>query len=163
MAKAPDIGSAAPDFTLPGVLLTPSGTAERGEYRLSQAKGSPLVLVFYPGDGTPVCTRQLCSYTADLERFTGLGATVWAVSGQDLDSHERFARKHGLGFPLLVDEGERVAESYGITAPAVGVRRSVFVLDGDGIVRWRHIALVGLTFRSTDTLVEQLRLLRAEG
>ncbi|GHJ39085.1 peroxiredoxin family protein [Streptomyces sp. TS71-3] len=159
MARAPEVGSAAPDFTLPGLRLE-SGAVERGEYRLADAKGSPLVLVFYPGDDTMVCTRQLCAYTSDLDRFRDLGAAVWAVSPQDLDSHERFARKRALALPLLADAGEAVAASYGITAPGLGLRRSVFVLDGDGIVRWRHIALVGMTFRSTDTLVEQLELLR---
>ncbi len=159
MTKAPEVGSAAPEFTLPGLLLASEET-ERREYRLTEAKGSPLVLVFYPGDGTPVCTRQLCSYTSDLGLFQELGATVWGISGQDLDSHEKFARKHQLAFPLLVDKGEAVAAAYGITAPGLGLRRSVFVLDGDGIVRWRHIALVGLTYRSSETIAEQLRLLR---
>ncbi|GHH85039.1 peroxiredoxin [Streptomyces sulfonofaciens] len=159
MTRAPEVGAAAPDFALPGLLLS-SDAVRRREYRLADAKGRPLVLVFYPGDGTMVCTKQLCSYTSELDRFKDLGADVWAVSPQDLDSHEKFARKHGLAFPLLYDEGQAVAAAFGIRAPGVGPRRSVFVLDGDGVVRWRHIALVGLTFRSTDTLVEQLALLR---
>ncbi|MFI5619763.1 peroxiredoxin [Streptomyces sp. NPDC051567] len=159
MTKAPEVGSAAPEFALPGVLLD-GDVADRRIYRTADAGGSPLVLVFYPGDDTLVCTRQLCAYTSGLDRFKGLGAEVWGISGQDLDSHERFARKHGISFPLLVDSGETVAAAYGITAPGLGLRRSVFVLDGEGVVRWRHVALVGLTFRSTDTLVEQLELLR---
>jgi peroxiredoxin Q/BCP len=159
MTSAPEVGSAAPDFTLPGLLLT-SQAAERREYRLTGALGSPLVLVFYPGDDTMVCTRQLCAYTSALDQFRDLGAAVWAISPQGLESHEKFARKHRISFPLLVDSGEAVASAYGIRAPGLGPRRSVFVLDGDGIVRWRHIALVGLTFRSSDTLVQQLAMLR---
>ncbi|MFD8596779.1 peroxiredoxin [Kitasatospora sp. NPDC059646] len=158
MAKPPEPGTPAPDFALPGLRLTGDG-AERREYRLADAKGSPLVLAFYPGDDTLVCTRQLCSYNTDLDRFAGLGAAVWCISGQDLDSHERFARKRGLGLPLLSDAGEAVARSYGITAPGIGLRRSVFVLDAAGTVRWRHVALAGLTFQRPDTLVRELAAL----
>src|SRR6266581_3504538 len=87
MAKTLAIGATAPDFTLPGVLVT-GGTAERGDYTLSAQRGKPVVLAFYPGDNTPVCTRQLCSYTSGLDAFTGLGAAVWGISPQDVDSHE---------------------------------------------------------------------------
>ncbi len=158
MGQAPEVGSAAPRFVLPGVLFDGEAVEHRA-YRLTDAKGSPLVLVFYPGDDTLVCTRQLCSYASELDRFKDLGAAVWAVSSQDLDSHERFARKRRLPFPLLFDSGEEVAAAYGITTPGLGLRRSVFVLDGDGTVRWRHVALVGLTYRSTDTITRQLSML----
>ncbi|MFD8478072.1 peroxiredoxin [Kitasatospora sp. NPDC059673] len=158
MARAPEPGTPAPDFTLPGVQLD-QDTAHRREFRLADAAGSPLVLVFYPGDDTLVCTRQLCSYNSELHQFTELGATVWCISGQDLDSHERFARKRGLHLPLLSDTGEAVARAYGITAPGIGLRRSVFVLDGAGTVRWRHVALAGLTFQRPDTLLRQLAAL----
>ncbi|GAA3021215.1 thioredoxin-dependent thiol peroxidase [Kitasatospora albolonga] len=158
MAKPPAVGASAPSFSLPGVLLT-EDLAERREYRLEEAKGSPLVLVFYPGDDTPVCTKQLCSYTSDLDRFRDLGATVWGISPQDLDSHERFARKHRLGFPLLADPDRAVARAYGITVPGLGLRRSVFILDGGSTVTWRHIALAGLTFQHADTLAAQLAAL----
>ena len=78
MAKIPDVGQAAPDFTLSGVVVA-DGQATQGEYSLSQQRGKPLVLAFYPGDNTAVCTRQLCSYTSGLESFTDFGATVWAI------------------------------------------------------------------------------------
>ncbi|MFD0264959.1 peroxiredoxin [Kitasatospora indigofera] len=159
MPKPPEPGSRAPEFTLPGVLLE-EDIAERRDYRLTEAKGSPLVLVFYPGDDTTVCTKQLCSYTSDLDRFKDLGATVWGVSPQDLDSHERFARKHRLAFPLLADTDRAVARAYGIAVPGLGLRRSVFILDGDGTVRWKHVALAGLTFQHSDTLAAQLAALR---
>ncbi|MFD9127906.1 peroxiredoxin [Kitasatospora sp. NPDC059571] len=158
MPKPPEAGTQAPDFTLPGLLLD-GDTAERREYRLADAKGGPLVLVFYPGDDTPVCTKQLCEYTSDLERFAGLGATVWGVSPQDLDSHERFARKHRIGFPLLADPDRTVAKAYGIAVPGLGLRRSVFILDADLTVRWKHVALAGLTFRHSDELAAQLAAL----
>ncbi|MGW4382481.1 peroxiredoxin family protein [Kitasatospora sp. NPDC004531] len=161
MPKPPEPGTPAPDFTLPGLVLD-GDAAVRREYRLAEAKGSPLVLAFYPGDDTLVCTRQLCSYSTDLHRFTDLGATVWCISGQDLESHERFARKRELALPLLSDPGEAVARAYGITAPGIGLRRAVFVLDGEGVVRWRHVALAGLTFQRTDTLLRELAALAAE-
>jgi len=128
---------------------------------LSAQRGSPLVLAFYPGDNTTVCTRQLCSYTSGLEAFTDFGATVWAISPQGLDSHEKFARKYGLAFPLLADEGLRVSREYGITLGGAGLRRSVFVIDAAGILRWRRVTLVGLTFPSAQTISAQLRELEA--
>ncbi|GAA1238673.1 peroxiredoxin [Kitasatospora nipponensis] len=158
MAKSPEVGSPAPDFTLPGLLLT-EGSPEFHDYRLADAKGHPLVLVFYPGDDTAVCTKQLCSYTSDLDRFKDLGATVWGISPQGLESHEAFARKHRLGFPLLADTDRTVAKAFGIAVPGLGLRRSVFILDATGAVRWKHVALAGLTFQHSDTLAEQLAAL----
>jgi peroxiredoxin Q/BCP len=156
MAKTPEAGTTAPDFTLPGLVLGPDGEATRGSYTLSEQRGNPLVLVFYPGDNTAVCTKQLCSYTSDLDRFKDLGATVWGISPQGLDSHEAFARKYDLGFPLLADTDRAVAKAYGIAIAGLGLRRSVFILDGDGSVTWKHVALAGLTFQNTDTLAQQL-------
>jgi peroxiredoxin Q/BCP len=155
MAKTPDIGQVPPDFTLPGVELT-GGEATRGEYTLSQQRGKPVVLAFYPGDNTTVCTRQLCAYTSGLESFANFEATVWAISPQGLASHEGFARKYDLAFPLLADEGLTVARKYGITLAGAGLRRSVFVIDAGGVLRWKHVTLVGLTFPSADTISAQL-------
>ena len=155
MAKIPDVGQVAPDFTLPGVLLA-GGEAAQGQYTLSQQRGKPVVLAFYPGDNTAVCTRQLCSYTSGLESFTGFGATVWAISPQGLASHEQFARKYNLAFPLLADEGLTVSKQYGITLGGAGLRRSVFVIDSGGVLRWKHVTLVGLTFPSANTISGQL-------
>src|SRR5450432_1923574 len=151
MAKTPEVGKTAPDFTLPGVLVTADG-APRADYTLSAQRGTPVVLAFYPGDNTSVCTKQLCSYTSGLDSFTGLGATVWGISPQDVDSHEGFARKHGLAFPLLADVGLAVSRLYGITLAGAGLRRSVFVVDASGIVLWKHVTLVGLTFPSAATI-----------
>ncbi|MBR7835359.1 peroxiredoxin [Actinospica durhamensis] len=157
MAKSPAIGQPAPDFTLPGVVLA-DGAAQRGEFSLAAQRGRPLVLAFYPGDETAVCTKQLCSYSSGLDRFTALDATVWGISPQTVESHENFARHHGLGMPLLADTGLEVASAYGITVGKV-LRRAVFLLDGDGVLRWKHVAMLGLTFQSLDTIAEQLRRL----
>ena len=158
MAKTPEIGQVPPDFTLPGIELTGSEISE-SEYTLAQQRGQPIVLAFYPGDNTTVCTRQLCSYTSGLESFTGFGARVWAISPQGLASHEQFARKYKLAFPLLADDGLVVSRQYGIALGGVGLRRSVFVIDADGVLRWKHVTLVGLTFPSADVISAQLAAL----
>jgi peroxiredoxin Q/BCP len=158
VAKTPEIGQVPPDFTLDGIQLSGSEIS-KSEYTLSQQHGQPIVLAFYPGDNTPVCTNQLCSYTSGLESFTGFGARVWAISPQGLASHEQFARERQLGFPLLADEGLVVSRRYGITLLHAGLRRSVFVIDADGVLRWKHVTLVGLTFPPASTISAQLAAL----
>jgi peroxiredoxin Q/BCP len=160
LAKTPDTGRTAPDFTLTGVVLK-NGDVIESRYTLSAHRGSPIVLAFYPGDNTAVCTRQLCSYTSGLENFTSFGADIWAISPQGLASHEQFARKYRLAFPLLADEGLAVSRQYGITLAGAGLRRSVFVVDADGILRWKHVTLVGLTFPPAETIAAQLAALKA--
>jgi len=143
---SPSVGAPAPDFTLPGT--SPEG---RRPYVLSDLRGRPVVLAFYPGDDTPVCTRQLCSYQDDLARFASFDAVVLGISPQGVDSHEAFAARRGLTFPLLADTDKAVARLYGVTGP-LGIRRAVFVLDAEGVVRWKHIAALGLTYQDVDTI-----------
>lgn len=139
------VGDTAPEFTLPA---TGGRTVS-----LSQFRGQPVVVVFYPGDDTPVCTKQLCSYNNELAQFADVGAQVLAISAQDIESHEKFAAKHNFTFPLLSDTDKAVAGSYGTLGPLGFPRRSVFVVDAQGIVRYAHRAIAGLTFRSVDELV----------
>jgi peroxiredoxin len=139
------VGDQAPDFTLPG-------TGGRS-YSLSSFKGTTVVVVFYPGDETPVCTKQLNSYNNELSAFDEVGAQVLAISSQDVESHEQFAAKYGFKFPLLADVDKTVAGLYGTVGPLGFPRRSVFVVDAQGIVRYAHRAIAGLTFRSVDELV----------
>ena len=149
------VGDPAPDFTLPGTDNTDEG---RREYTLTEFKGTPVVLVFYPGDNTPVCTTQLRSYTANWAEFEGVGATVWAISPQSVESHEDFSCKQGgFAFPLLADTDKKVGEAYGILGPLGFYRRSVFVVDGEGMVRYAHRAVAGLTFRPTTELVNAVK------
>lgn len=155
MAPTPEIGAPAPDFTLPGVVLA-GGEVERRDFTLSAHRGKPIVLAFYPGDDTPVCTKQMCSYSNELEKFTGIGAEVWGISPQDLDSHEKFALKHGLQMPLLADPDKTVIRQYGIALKAMGLKRSVFLVDAEGVLRWKHVATFGLMFQSVGTLTEQI-------
>ncbi|MFF8846568.1 peroxiredoxin [Streptomyces sp. NPDC015127] len=162
MASSPDIGAPVGDFTLPGGVLTggADGTFARRDFTLSEQRGRPLVLAFYPGDETPVCTKQLCSYSSGLETFTDVGAEVWAISPQDVDSHEAFARRHGLRMPLLADTDRAVARAFGIAAPGIGLRRAVFLVAADGTLHWKHVGLFGATFQSADTLARHLTALQ---
>jgi peroxiredoxin Q/BCP len=145
VSAAPAPGDAAPDFALPAT--------GGGEWRLASRRGRVVVLVFYPGDDTPVCTRQLCAYNDELAQFRALDAEVVGISAQGLDSHERFADRHGFGFPLLADEDKRVARAYGILGPFGLPRRSVFVVDAAGRITYAHRALAGLTYRPVAELV----------
>ncbi len=146
---AVSVGDKAPDFTLPG-------TGDR-TYALADRRGHPVVIVFYPGDDTPVCTKQLSSYTADIARFEDVGAEVLGISPQDVTSHEQFASKLGLKFPLLSDVDKKVAQAYGTLGPLGFYRRSVFVVDGQGVIRYAHRAIAGLTYRSTDEIIAAVK------
>ena len=146
-----EIGQAAPDFTLPGVQ-----GHDRRDYTLSEYRGKKVVLAFYPGDDTPGCTRQMCSYRDNFDDFGGVDAVVLGISPQDVDSHEKWIEKRSLPFPLLADTEKKVIEQYGVGAPIIGVRRSVFLVDTEGIVRYKHVAIIGATFRKTSELTGEL-------
>lgn len=122
------VGDRAPDFELQ------SGEGEA--VRLSALRGRPVVLFFYPKDGTPGCTAEACAFRNSLSRFQRLGATVLGISGDDVASHQRFARQHDLGFPLLADAGNRVRQQFGVP-PALFVLpgRVTYVIDAEGVVQ----------------------------
>lgn len=145
------VGDPAPDFRLPGTDGTPAG---HRDYTLSEYAGQPVVLAFYPGDNTPVCTRQLNSYSEDIDAFQAVDAQVLAISPQSVESHDAFSDDQGgFAFPLLADVGKQVGRRYGILGPVGFYRRSVFVVDAGGVVRHAHRAVAGLGFRPTDELV----------
>jgi thioredoxin-dependent peroxiredoxin len=153
MAKTPKVGESAPDFEL-------EGTA--GRFKLSEHRGKRVVLLFYPGDNTMVCTRQFCSYRDRAEDFSQLDATVVGISSQSLESHEAFAAKHGLNVPLLADVDRNVARSYSATSPGIGTTaRAVVVIDEQGIVRHRHDHRLGLDYQTVDELRATLDALRS--
>ena len=138
------VGDRAPDFELTG---TGGDT-----YRLGDYAGRWLVLAFYPGDFTPVCTRQFCAYRDAADRLDELDAAVLGISPQTIESHERFKREHGLTVPLLADPEREAIRAYGVLGPAGLVRRSIFMVDPEGIIRHRKVALLGLTFEDVDDL-----------
>ena len=142
MAKL-NVGDPAPDFELPG---TGGKTYRLGDYR-----GRKVVLAFYPGDFTAVCTKQFCSYRDQSDKLDELGADVLGISPQSVDSHERFTEEKRLNVPLLADEDKGVARAYGVLAGPM-VRRAIFVIDEEGIVRHRKVTLAGLTYESVDDL-----------
>lgn len=146
------VGDRAPEFTLPGTGET--------TYSLADFAGKPLVLVFYPGDDTPVCTKQLNSYNDGLDQFRELDAQVVGISAQSVTSHDAFASKHGFEFPLLADTDKAVAAAYGTLGPLGFPRRSVFIIDRAGTIRYAHRAIAGLTYRPVSELIGELEKLR---
>ena len=161
MAKV-DVGDEAPEFELPGT---------GGEtYRLSDylGEGKGVILAFYPGDFTAVCTKQFCSYRDNASGLDSLGVPLLGISPQSVDSHERFAEEKRLNVPLLADEDMEVAKAYGVkgwASPLAWLRerkavtpggsftqRAIFVIDGEGIVRHRVSSFTGATYESVDDL-----------
>jgi peroxiredoxin Q/BCP len=130
-----------------------------------------VVLLFYPGDETPVCTKQFCSYRDNADEMAELDATIVGISPQDLASHRSFIEHHGLTVPLLADTDVTVSKAYGVTRPwkagrhwvpklGTGTSRAAFVIDEEGIVQHRHDDLLDATFLHVDELREALRTLR---
>jgi peroxiredoxin Q/BCP len=152
MAKTPQVGEQAPDFELPGT---------GGSFRLSDHRGERVVLLFYPGDNTMVCTKQFCSYRDRAQDFDALDATVVGISSQDLASHEGFVAKYSLNVPLLADVNKQVARSYSAFSPRLGTKRAVVVIDEQGIVRHRHDHMFGLDYQSVEELKAALEELPA--
>jgi peroxiredoxin Q/BCP len=142
-------GAAAPDFTLEGVPT--------GAYHLGAERGKVVVLAFYPGDFTPVCLRQLQHYETEIEKMKATGATLWAISSDTLELHERMAKSYALSFPLLMDPGGKVAAAYGVRSALGSARRSIFVIDREGIIRYAHEDPLSLTYRSVDDILGALR------
>src|SRR3954471_14533526 len=146
MAK-PDVGDRAPDFALQGT---------DGRFRLSEHRGERVVLLFYPGDDTPVCTRQFCSYRDRDEDLAALDATVVGISSNSLDSHRSFSARNSLTVPLLADEGGEVAKAYGAWRGPLRTKRAVVIVDEQGIVRHRHDHLLGIDYQDVDDLAAAL-------
>jgi peroxiredoxin Q/BCP len=147
MAAAVRVGDVAPDFDLDGT---------DGRFRLSEHRGERVVLLFYPGDETPVCTKQFCSYAAREDELAELDATVVGISAQDVASHRDFQRAHGIPVPLLADVDREVAHDYGVARRLWGTQRAVFIVDERGIVRYRHVHALSLDYQRVDELREAL-------
>jgi peroxiredoxin Q/BCP len=148
------VNDKAPDFSLEG---------DDGKlYRLSEHLGERVLLVFYPGDNTPVCTRQLCEYRDGIESFADLGVSVVGISSDDLESHRDFRSKHDLPFVLLSDQDLDVAKLYGCKG-ALGMKRAVFLVDEKGLIRYAHIEALALFRRRAEELLEAIRELDREG
>ncbi|MCJ2544312.1 thioredoxin-dependent thiol peroxidase [Thermostichus vulcanus] len=125
------VGDPAPDFTLPD--------AEGNLVSLSNLRGQRVVLYFYPRDNTPGCTKEACGFRDAYADYQAQGIHLLGVSADDARSHQKFAQKLRLPFPLLVDEGAKVATAYGVFGPKKfmgkeynGIHRTTFVIDPEG-------------------------------
>src|SRR6185295_4838935 len=139
---SPQVGAAAPDFTLK------DGDDE--SWRLADHRGTVVVLLFYPGDETPICTRQMCSVRDRWEDYAATGAEVVGISTNTVASHKSFAEHHQLPLRLLADTDRKVADLYGAQSLIPGkVARSVFVVNRQGVISYRDVRPLGL-FRPKD-------------
>ena len=130
----------APDFTLPAVGA--DDIAQNGQVHLGDLKGHNVVLYFYPKDDTPGCTKEACSFRDANHIMQKRGIIVLGVSTDDVASHQKFADKYSLSFPLLADTNTTVSQLYGVYGEKnmygkkyMGVSRETFLLDKDGVVR----------------------------
>jgi peroxiredoxin len=132
-------GAVAPEFSLP---VSPSTTTALTDYR-----GAPVVLVFYPADWSPVCGDQLALYTELQNEFSRLGATVLGISVDGVWCHAAFTAARHYTIPLLADFEPKgaVARSYGVYSEPTGTaERALFVIDADGIIRWSYVSPMGV-------------------
>jgi peroxiredoxin Q/BCP len=121
------VGEIAPDFT----AAASDGTTTR----LADLRGrNRVILVFYPGDNTPVCTAQLCAFRDDWRDLQTLDAVVYGINPASVEKHQRFANRHSFPFPLLSDPGGRIAAAYGCRGLFGWPRRAVYVVDRQGRV-----------------------------
>jgi len=128
MASALGAGDRAPQIALLD--------AEGVDHRSDQLAGAPLVRFFYPKDDTPGCTAEVCAFRDSYADLQALGAQVWGVSGDDAASHRRFAARHRLPFPLLVDQGNALRKAFGVPS-VLGLLpgRVTYLIDGQGVIR----------------------------
>ena len=150
MSNNLSINEPAPDFT----LKDGNGV----DWRLSDQRGKVVVLLFYPGDETPVCTRQMCSVRDRWDDYLATGAEVVGISGDSIESHKNFAEHHNLPLRLLSDSERAVAKLYGAESFIPGrVARAVFVIDGKGILRYRDVRPIGLFKPKDDVTIAAIK------
>jgi thioredoxin-dependent peroxiredoxin len=146
----PQEGSPAPDFTLPD--------GDGQAWRLSDHLGQIVVLLFYPGDETPICTRQMCSVRDRWEDYTATGAEVVGISTNSVESHKNFTEHHELPLRLLADTDRKVADQYGAQSLVPGkVARSVFVINREGLITYRDVRPLGLFRPKDDDTIKAIR------
>jgi thioredoxin-dependent peroxiredoxin len=144
------VGTVAPEFTL--------NDGAGGTWSLASQRGKVVVLLFYPGDETPVCTRQMCSVRDRWEDYAATGAEVVGISTNSVESHKNFAEHHNLPLRLLADVDRKVADAYGAQSLIPGkVARSVFVIDAAGVVRYRDVRPLGIFRPKDDEIISAIR------
>jgi peroxiredoxin Q/BCP len=149
-----NVGDTAPDFTLEGT---------EGPFTLSDHRGERVVLLFYPGDDTTVCTKQFCAYRDAGDEMSELGATFVGISTQDMTSKEAFKSKYGLTTQLLADTDGAVSKAYGVYAQRFEVaKRTVFIVDEEGKIAHEHGNFMSMSFDDVDAIREALEKLPAK-
>lgn len=150
-----EVGELAPDFKLR------DGSGK--EWALAQQRGRVVVLLFYPGDETPICTRQMCSVRDRWGDYSATGAEVVGISTDSVESHKKFAEHHNLPLRLLSDISGDVARMYGAQSLIPGkVARSVFVVDDNGVIRYRDVRPLGLFRPKDEDVIRAIREARVE-
>ena len=145
-----NVGELAPDFTLKD--------GEGRDWELSDHRGRVVVLLFYPGDETPVCTKQMCSVRDNWEQYRETGAEVVGISTDSVESHRKFAEHHRLPLRLLSDPDRRVAETFGAKSWLPGrAARAVVVIDAEGRVRHNKAQPVSLFRPKDDEVLAAIR------
>lgn len=137
--KAPEVGKKAPDFTLPDPALNMRS--------LQDYKGKKVVLAFFPAALSPVCTKEMCSFRDSFQELSDAGAQVVAVSVDGPFANKQFTEMHNLNFPVLSDYAREAVKKYGVVMPHLlhvknynAAKRSVFILDPDGVVRYKWVS-----------------------
>ena len=148
--SSPQLGETAPDFQLKD--------GDGNSWTLTDHRGNVVVLLFYPGDETPICTRQMCSVRDRWEDYSATGAEVVGISTDSVESHKKFSEHHELPLRLLSDSGGEVAKKYGAQSLIPGkVARSVFVIDAEGVIRHRDVRPLGLFRPKDDVVLEAIK------
>ena len=146
----------APDFTL--------RDANGDAWRLSDHRGKVIVLLFYPGDETPICTRQMCSVRDRWDDYVATGAEVVGISSDSVESHQKFAAHHNLPLRLLSDSDGTASKLYGARSLIPGkVARSVFVIDAQGVLRHSDVRPLGLFKPKDDDTIAAIRAAQQGG
>ena len=146
-----NLGNEAPDFTLKD--------GEGNDWKLSDYRGKTVVLLFYPGDNTPVCTKQLCSVRDHWSEYQATGAEVVGISTDTVESHDKFAEKHSLPLRLLSDPEGKVSAQYGMRSWLPGrSARGVVVIDKDGKIVYSKAQPLSLFRPADEDVLEAVKL-----
>ena len=143
-----EVGKKVPDFSL---------IADNGKpFKLSSKIKNKVLLVFYPGDGTPVCTNQFTEYRDSNKKFSDLNVEIIGISTNDNNSHKSFKKDHNLPFTLLSDSEATVAKDYDCYG-WFGTKRGVFLVDKSMELKYSHVESVSIFKRSAAELIESIR------
>jgi peroxiredoxin Q/BCP len=153
----PVIGGLAPDFKLK--------KADGAFFHLAEVcREKPVILVFYPGDFTPVCTKQLCEYQENFEQFEKWNVQLVGLSKDNSEKHQSFSKKYGFSFPLLTDVKNEVAKAYGCTSSFLFgfVSRAICIVGKDQKLIYRHVEPIPVTRRTSEDILKALQELKSK-